>query len=520
MFVRLSSHKSTIALKKITMDNSPLSLAVPLVVIALVFITRRVALSLFCGIALGGILLFYKEPLEIFIYIYKNIAGVFYESQNDEIIIKFNSIYVFGFLIILGVLSQIILYSGAVNAFVKWAHNRISNAQGSEFIAFIAGIIIFIDDYFNALTVGQISKSLNDANKSSRERLSYIIDSTAAPVCILMPISSWGAYILGVMDKNIPSDFGDSFMLLLKSVGSNYYAWFALLCVFFTILWQINLKAMQKNVNIEVRDFHAMQGKISLVWLLIIPILTLIFSIGGMIFYSGFKASQAKTLMDILANTDTGFSLFYGGLITLIISFVISHKQLKFSYYFPIIRDGFLGMLPAILILILAWAIGPVIANDMQTGIYLANLGKDFFSSNASLFIPAILFCIAAFIAFATGTSWGTFAILIPIGVEVISTNNADITLCLSAILAGAVFGDHSSPISDTTILSATGAGCSVQSHFITQLPYVCTVAVISLVSFVVATFSNVFIGYIIGIALLIGVLYCYKIFISKPLLL
>lgn len=500
------------------MDSSPLSLAVPLVVIALVFITRRVALSLFCGIALGGILLFYNNPLEIIFYIYKNIAGVFYEYENGELHIKFSSLYVFGFLIILGVLSQIILYSGAVNAFVKWAHNRISNAQGSEFIAFIAGIIIFIDDYFNALTVGQISKSLNDTNKSSRERLAYIIDSTAAPVCILMPISSWGAYILGVMDKNIPSDFGDSFVLLLGSIWSNYYAWFALLCVFFTILWQVNLKAMQRNVNVEVRDFHKMQGKISSIWLLIIPILVLMLSIGGMIFYSGYKASESKAIMEILANTDTAFSLFYGGLISLAISFIISHKQLKFAYYFPIVRSGFLGMLPAILILILAWGIGPVIANDMQTGIYLANLGKDFFSANAVYFIPAILFCIAAFIAFATGTSWGTFAILIPIGVDIINANNADITLCLSAILAGAVFGDHSSPISDTTILSATGAGCAVQSHFITQLPYVCTVAIISLVSFIIASFSSVFVGYIAGIAMLVGILYAYKIFISKPL--
>lgn len=500
------------------MDTSPLSLAVPLAVIALVFITRRVALSLFCGIALGGILLFYNEPLQIFVYIYKNIAGVFYTSDNDAISVNLSSIYVFGFLIILGILSQIILYSGAVNAFVKWAHTRISNAQGGEFIAFIAGIIIFIDDYFNALTVGQISKSLNDANKSSRERLAYIIDSTAAPICIIMPISSWGAYILGVMDKNIPSNFGDSFVLLIESIWSNYYAWFALLCVFFTILWQVNLKAMQKYINVEVRDFHATQGRVSSIYLLIIPILMLMLSIGGMIFYSGYKASETKMLMDILANTDTAFSLFYGGLLTLVFSFVISHKELKFAYYFPIIRAGFLGMLPAILILVLAWAIGPVIANDMQTGIYLANLGKDFFSSNATFFIPAILFCIAAFIAFATGTSWGTFAILIPIGVEIISANNANVSLCLSAILAGAVFGDHSSPISDTTILSATGAGCSVQSHFITQLPYVCTVAVVSLISFVVASFSNIIIGYIAGIALLISVLYFYKTIISKPL--
>lgn len=500
------------------MADSALSLLVPVAVIALVFITRKVALSLFLGIALGGILLFYNEPLQIFSYIYKNIAGVFYTRENGEISANLSSIYVFGFLIILGVLSQIILYSGAVNAFVKWAHKKVASPQGSEFIAFIAGIIIFIDDYFNALTVGQISKSLNDANKSSRERLAYIIDSTAAPVCILMPISSWGAYILGVMDKNVPKTFGDSFVLLIQSVISNYYAWFALLCVFLTIIWQVNLRAMQKNVNVEVRDFHTIGGKSSSIWLLIVPIILLMVTIFAMIFYSGYRASESKALMDILSNADTAFSLFWGGILTLIISFAISHKELKIAYYFPIIRAGFLGMLPAILILVLAWAIGPVIANDMQTGVYLANAGKDFFASNAVVFIPAILFCIAAFIAFATGTSWGTFAVLIPIGVEVIEVNGANASLCLSAILAGAVFGDHGSPISDTTILSATGAGCSVQSHFITQLPYVCTVAIISLISFVVASFSSVFMGYVVGIFALVVTLWLYKKIISKPL--
>ncbi|MGX2983823.1 Na+/H+ antiporter NhaC family protein [Helicobacter sp. 23-1045] len=500
-----------------------MSLLVPVVVIALVFITRKVALSLLCGIALGGILLFYNSPFEILPYIYKNIAGVFYTSENGAISANLDSIYIFGFLIILGILSQLILYSGAVNAFVAWAHKRISSPQGSEFIAFVAGIVIFIDDYFNALTVGQISKSLNDANKSSRERLAYIIDSTSAPICILMPISSWGAYILGVMDKNVPKDFGDSFVLLMQSIWSNYYAWFALVAVFFTILWQVNLRAMQKNVNVgvkELRESHAHRATSS-VWLLVVPILMLMVAIFAMIFYSGWRASNSQNLMDILANTSTAFSLFFGGLFTLIVSFFISRKQLKVAYYAPIIRAGFLGMLPAILILVLAWGIGPVIRDDMQTGVYLASVGRDFFNSNAVVFTPAILFCIAAFIAFATGTSWGTFAILIPIGVEVISANgggSVDSALCISAILAGAVFGDHSSPISDTTILSATGAECSVQSHFITQLPYVCAVAIIALISFVVAGFWGVFVGYVIGFALLIGFLYFCKVAVSKPL--
>ena len=206
-------------------SDSIISLAVPIFVIVMVFATRKVALSLLLGITLGGILVFYNEPLKILLYVYKNISSVFYFfDENKNFIINYNSIYVFGFLILLGILTQIIFYSGAINAFVNWAHKKVSNPRSSEFIAFIAGIIIFVDDYFNALTVGQISKSLNDANKSSRERLAYIIDSTSAPVCVLMPISSWGAYIIGVIDEAVPKDFGGGLSLLTSSIWGNYYA--------------------------------------------------------------------------------------------------------------------------------------------------------------------------------------------------------------------------------------------------------------------------------------------------------
>ena len=505
-------------------SDSILSLSVPLFVIFMVIVTKKVALSLLLGIALGGILAFYHEPLKILFYIYKNISSVFYSfDENGEFIVSFHSIYVFLFLILLGILTQIIFYCGAINSFVNWAHKKVSNPRSSEFITFIAGIIIFVDDYFNALTVGQISKSLNDANKSSRERLAYIIDSTSAPVCVLAPISSWGAYIIGVMDESMPKDLGGGLALLTSSIWSNYYAWFALLAVFLSIFWQINLPTMQKNVNVGVKDLLDKKqtlDKTSSIWLLIIPIFTLMISITTILFWSGYKASEIPTLMNILSNTNTAFSLFYGGLLTIIVSVLVSIKHLKISYTFIIIKKGFLNMLPAIVILILAWSIGPVIRDDMQTGIYLANMGKNMISSDFIIFIPAMLFIISAFIAFATGTSWGVFAIMIPIGTSIISVAGGDIVLGLSAILAGAVFGDHSSPISDTTILSATGAGCSIQSHFITQLPYVFSVAVISLLSFIVAGIYGVLSGYIVGISTTILLFYLYKKYLSKPIIL
>lgn len=505
----------------INYSTSFLSLLVPLFVVAMVFITRRVALSLLLGILLGGIMLFYNEPIKIIQYVYFNISNVFYSFEDSAFSLNLSNIYIFGFLILLGILTQIILYSGAINAFVNCAHKKVKTPQGSEFIAFIAGIIIFIDDYFNALTVGQISKSLNDANKSSRERLAYIIDSTSAPICILMPISSWGAYIIGIMETNA-KDYGDGLFLLTESITGNYYAWFALLSVFLTILWQINLPQMQRNVNVNVNDLlqkRHFSNKISSIWLLVIPIVVLIISISTLLFYTGYKASENPNLMNILANANNSFSLFYGGLLSVVVSVIISSKYLKIPYYMPIIKNGFLGMLPAILILILAWSIGPVIKDGMQSGIYLANLSKDILNGDNLFFIPAILFIVSAFIAFCTGTSWGTFAIMIPIGVDVVSLNGSEISLALSAILAGAVFGDHSSPISDTTILSSTGAGCSVQSHFITQLPYVCTSAFVAFICFVIAGLLNsVFVGYVFGIVALFLIFYFYKVKISKPL--
>ncbi|PAF41620.1 Na+/H+ antiporter NhaC family protein [Helicobacter sp. 11S02596-1] len=508
--------------------DSALSLLVPVCVIGLVFLTRRVVLSLFLGIVLGGIMMSYHDFWGIFAYVYDKISSVLYTiepasttSTLPHIQISWWSVYVFGFLIILGILTQVISHSGAVNAFVKWARHRVKSPKGSEFIAFIAGIVIFIDDYFNALTVGQISKSLNDANHSTRERLAYVIDSTSAPVCILMPISSWGAYIIGIMQASVPATIGDGLFVLMNSVWSNYYAWFALLAVFLTIYWQINLPAMARHKNIGVSDLlhdEDLSKPASSIWLLIIPVLVLIISIGSMILATGYEAGGEATLFAMLKNTDTAFSLFYGGLFALIVSIAISLKFLRKESLPIIVIDGIKSMLPAIFILILAWAIGPVIRDDMQTGVYLANVSKEFLSQGAVSMMPVILFLISGFIAFATGTSWGTFAIMLPIGVSVVSASGGDIILSVSAVLAGAVYGDHTSPISDTTILSATGAGCSVQSHFITQLPYATTAAVCAIVSFGVASLSSSLLaGYAVGIVLLVGVFYFYKCFFKAP---
>ncbi|WP_394964862.1 Na+/H+ antiporter NhaC family protein [uncultured Helicobacter sp.] len=493
--------------------HSALSLLVPLVTIALVFLTRRVVLSFLLGIVLASIMLHYQNPLEVFVYAYKHIASVFYTYQDDGLIINAQSLYVFGFLFILGILTQLMSYSGGISAFVLWARKRVKTQKGSEFFAFIAGIVVFVDDYFNALTVGQMSKSLNDANHSTRERLAYIIDSTSAPICILMPISSWGAYIIMQLNTTFQ---GDSFVLLFSSIWGNYYAWFALLAVFLTIIWQINLPAMRKNQNVDVVEHTSITAHTeSSIWLLIIPIFALLGFVAGLIFYTGYQASGEANLISMLGNTDTGFSLFFGGLGALVLSLFLSLPHIAPPNYIPILKTGIASMLPACLILILAWAIGPIIKDDLSTGVYLANLSKEFLESSAlnpHITIVVVSFAISGFIAFCTGTSWATFAIMIPIASSLAQANGVDVVLVLSAVLSGAVYGDHASPISDTTILSATGAGCSVQSHFITQLPYVSVVALIAIVSFGVAGWLDSRIwGYVIGLALMFGIFYVFR---------
>ncbi|STQ86650.1 Na+/H+ antiporter NhaC family protein [Helicobacter muridarum] len=506
--------------------DSAFSLVIPIFVITMVIITKRIVLSLFVGICLSGIMVGFagsilygmqinwnENILHSLFYVYHSISGVFYSVSENGVDIELSNFYVFGFMFILGILTQVISYSGGVSAFVKWTRNRIKTAKGSEFLAFIAGIVIFIDDYFNALTVGQMSKHLNDANNSTRERLAYIIDSTAAPICILMPISSWGAYIIGIIGG---LNENNAFLLLFASIWGNYYAWLALLAVFLTIYWQIDLPAMRRNRNIGVSDFlQSKQRAPSSIYLLIIPIISLIFFIGALILITGYLESKSISIIDMLANTDTSFSLFWGGFGALIISYIISYKHFTTDSFFPIIKMGVLSMLPAVLILVLAWSIGPVIKNDLQSGIYLSNLSRLWLESNiiaAGIAIPLVSFIISAFIAFCTGTSWGTFAIMLPIGATLANVNGLELSFVISAILSGAVYGDHASPISDTTILSATGAGCSVQSHFITQLPYVSTIAGITLISFLVASiFYSLIAGYIVGIALCIGIFWLYK---------
>ncbi|WP_104759624.1 Na+/H+ antiporter NhaC family protein [Helicobacter bizzozeronii] len=499
------------------MGHSLISLLVPVFVIVMVIFTKRVALSLLSGIVLGSLIMTEGHLSEVLIYIYHKISAVFYRVDENGIQINSSSVYVFLFLIILGILSQIIAACGAINSFVLWAKKYVKSPRQSEGIALLAGIVIFIDDYFNALIVGQISKSLNDSHKSSRERLAYIIDSTSAPVCLLVPISSWGAYIVGVMQNEGSPLLKDSFALLLESMGSNYYAWFALVAVFLAIVWQINLPAMQKYRNVGVQDLQISlddrpRAPISI---LIVSIASLIVGITGLILYTGYSASHSTHWLEIFKHTNTAFALFFGGLLALFLTTALAYAYLPKKSLLSLGFKGFKSMAGAIWVLILAWSIGPMIRDDLQTGIYLANLIQHF--QGVVVLTPLLLFLISGFIAFTTGTSWGAFAIMLPIGAGMVGVMGGDIVLVISAILSGAVYGDHASPISDTTILSATGAGCSVQSHFLTQLPYATLTATCALVAFLGASLFSKAVGFVVGLALLVGTFYILKEVFKRP---
>lgn len=490
--------------------NSALSLVTPLFVVFMVVLTRRVVLSLFLGICLSGVML-YGLDTQALSFVFQSIVSVFYDDGVNR-----DSIYIFAFLIILGVITQLILYSGAIGAFVKWARVRIHSAKGSELVAFIAGLVIFIDDYFNALTVGQIARPLNDSYRSSRERLAYIIDSTSAPICILVPLSSWGAYNIGLLSKQ---NIDEPLMVLLQSVPNNFYAFFALIAVVLTIFWRINLPVMRHNVNVGLKSPQAQITSNSApkhaILFLLVPIIALVIGICFMIFYSGYEASGESDFIAMLTHTDTPFALFCGGLFALIITLLLTFRVIESKTYPAIFWYGAKSMFGAILILSLAWAIGPVIKEHIQTGVYLANVAKDTISTEYLVFMPVFLFLISAFIAFCTGTSWGTFAIMLPIGMEITLQSGggeSSVFLALSAILSGAVYGDHTSPISDTTILSAIGAGCSVQSHFITQFPYTALTAICAAVSFVMVSYTqSTLLAFIIGLLLLVGIFYVLK---------
>ena len=494
--------------------ESLLSILLPAIVLLLVFLTKRLIFSLAVGLCLGAVFVNFHTPMQIPEYLLSKFLSVFRYVSEGEVQINWYAIHIFIFLALLGVLPQVFIHSGSINSFVKWAHSKVKDPRSSEWIIFVAGCVIFIDDQFNALTLGRSMRPLSDASGLSRERLAYIIDSTSAPVCILLPLSSWGAYIVGILNGVLP-DPSKSVGILSASIGVNFYAWFALFAVFLSILWRIHLPVMRKNFNVGVglSEIERDAQKEGSMWALILSIFTLVFVTLGMIFYTGYQKVQALEFQKIVENTNISLSVLIGGICATLFALLLSSKTIKSEEYVQIFKEGIKISLPSIIILILAWAIGDVVRYDLKTGEHLSALIAGIGGENLSKALPLILFVFSIAIAFATGTSWGCFAVMIPVGITLALHSGLDLVVATSAILAGAIYGDHISPISDTTILTSAGTGCSVQSHFITQLPYASISAICAFVSFGIISWSNsLLLAYAVGGILLVGIFYYLKI--------
>ncbi|MBM7605376.1 tetracycline resistance efflux pump [Metabacillus crassostreae] len=509
------------------MSGTILSIVPPLIAIIMVILTRRVLLSLGVGIVSAALILKEFSIVKSGMAILDAIKAIFISDGE----LNTWNVYIILFLLILGMITALISISGGSRAFGEWAQKRVKTRVGAQFTAALLGILIFIDDYFNALAVGQVSRPITDRQKVSRAKLAYIIDSTSAPVCVVSPISSWGAYIIAMIATILTTHGVTEYSPLgafMTMVPMNYYVFAALVLVFAVAYFNINLGSMKGHEERAMKTGQVVdpekevlgemtedlpssdKGTISnLVW----PILALIIGTVLSMLYTGYSAIEDKAEVNILAifeNTDVSTSLLYGGLFGLAITILLFFsKGIKGSYFPLAVKEGIKSMLPAIYILMFAWVIVDLIG-QLETGEYLAAIVE---SSDLNLaYLPVVMFALGAFMAFATGTSWGTFGIMLPIAGEITAATDINMLLpAMAAVLAGSVLGDHCSPISDTTILSSTGAGSHHIDHVLTQLPYALIGGAFAAVGYLALGITgSSLVGFIVVAVLLVGFIFIF----------
>ena len=494
-----------------------LSLLPPVIAIVLALITKEVYSSLIIGIIVGGV-----------IYAGGNFEGVINHVISDGFVSSLADSYNMGiliFLVLLGTLVSMMNKAGGSAAFGRWASKHIKSRIGAQLATMALGVLIFIDDYFNCLTVGSVMRPVTDRNKVSRAKLSYLIDATAAPVCIIAPISSWAAAVAGFA-RGAGAENGIS--LFVSAIPFNFYALLTIVMMIFISLSKLDygpMKLHEKNA-IEKDDLFTCGNRIDddktevnekgRVCDLVIPVVILIICcVIGMIYSGGFFSGE--NFITAFSNSDASVGLAYGAgfaMIIIVIYFLI-RRVLSFKSIMESLPEGFKAMVPAILILTCAWTL-KAMTDSLGAKIFISQLIQGTAGAFQS-FLPAIIFLIAVGLSFATGTSWGTFGILIPIVLSVFSSGEPITIVAISACMAGAVCGDHCSPISDTTIMASAGAQCDHINHVSTQLPYALTVAGVSAVSYIIAGFvPNWLIVLPISIALMIGTLFVIKIVSAK----
>ena len=479
----------------------------PVIAIGLALITKEVYSSLFIGIVAGGLL-----------YSNFSFTGTFDAVINEGVIASVaGNAGIFIFLVELGIIVALINKAGGSASFGKWAQKNIKSRVGAMLATFVLGVLIFVDDYFNCLTVGSVMRPVTDSKRISRAKLSYIIDATAAPVCMIAPISSWAAAV------STYAEDGKGLNLFITAIPFNFYSLLTLVFIVTICLMKFDygpMKLHEKNA-IEQGDLYtsgeknevpedAPSSKGKVIDLVIPVILLIVCCIFGLVYVGGIL--DGANFVDAFANTDATVGLPWGCLISLIliIAYLILRGVVNLKEAMDCVPKGFIAMVPAILILTFATSLKNM-TSLLGAKYYVGDLMAGGAAALGS-FLPAIIFLVACFLAFATGTSWGTFGILIPIVYAIFRPGDPLLVIGMSACLAGAVCGDHCSPISDTTIMSSAGGQCNHLNHVSTQMPYAITVAAISFVMFVISGFvQNAWICLPLGIALTIGTLFVIK---------
>ena len=483
------------------------SLVPPVVAIVLALITKEVYSSLFVGIATAA--LFYAQFHIVDAYTTMFRDG-FIASLSDS-----SHVGILIFLVVLGTIVVLMNRAGGSAAYGKWAQKRIKTRKGTLFATFALGVLIFVDDYFNCLTVGSIMRPVTDKHNVSRAKLAYIIDATAAPVCMIAPISSWAAAVAGVTADT------DGLDLFMRSIPYNLYSLLTIAMIILIIAFDIDFGPMKKHEDNAAKgdlftcgnrvaddgSMRAISTKGTVVDLAVPVVALIVCCVTGMIYTGGFF--EGESFVKAFAGCDASLSLSMGSAAALLftIIFYLVRRVLTFQDCMNAFPEGFKAMISPVLILTFAWTL-KAMTDSLGAKEYVASLVENISGPWLSLF-PAIIFIIGALLAFATGTSWGTFGILIPIVVGTFSgINHTMMIISISACMAGAVCGDHCSPISDTTIMASAGAQCNHMNHVSTQLPYVMVVAVISCMTYILAGFiQSPVIPLIIGIVLMIGTL-------------
>lgn len=502
------------------------SLFPPIIAIGLALITKEVYSSLFVGILSGGIIYAVASGT--------GFEGTFKAVVQDGLITNLSNAYNVGilvFLVVLGIIVVLMNKAGGSRAYGEWAAAHIKSRRGVALSTFFLGVLIFVDDYFNCLTVGSVMRPITDKHNISRSKLAYLIDSTAAPICIIAPISSWAAAVSGTVEGV------NGISLFINTIPYNLYAFLTILMVIFISVSDTDYGPMKihednaKNGDIFTTQNNTYEQDAQPVTErgrvidLILPVAVLIvFCVVGMIYTGGFFSGT--DFVTAFANCDAAYGLSLGSISALIviIAYYMFRRVLKFNECMDSIAAGFKQMVPAILILTFAWTL-KTMTNHLEAGAFVSGVVQS--ATALSVLLPVILFVVAIGLAFATGTSWGTFGILIPIVTSVFEAELANVSqtgeipsmviICISACLAGAVCGDHCSPISDTTIMASTGAQCDHVNHVSTQLPYALTVAAVCVVGYLLSGFvHNVFIVLGFSLALMLAVLFAIRFFVKR----